>query len=68
MYPDRKVYGYPQNVRRDPEVYRILNETNKNLGRAGFCLGMLVVGGYVLYKKVNNLANEVKKLKEETEK
>ena len=65
MYPERKVYGYPANVRKDPEVYTAISNINKNLARGGFILGGLVVGGYVLYKKVNDLTKDVKKIKEE---
>ncbi len=65
MNANRNCYGYPPAIRRDPEVYRIMNETNRNLGRAGFCLGLLTVGGYMLYKKVSELSKEVRKMKEE---
>lgn len=65
MYPDRKVYGYPTNPRKDPEVYAAISSINKNLARGGFILGGLVVGGYVLHKKVNDLIKDVKKMKEE---
>ena len=65
MYRDRKVYGYPVNVRKDPEAYAAINNINKNLARGGFVLGGLVVGGYVLFKKVNELIKDVKKMKEE---
>lgn len=66
MNQNRRYYGYPQPVRRDPELYRMINENNRHLGRAGFFLGLLTVGGYVLYRKVNELSKEVKKMKEET--
>lgn len=65
MYPDRKVYGYPVNVRKDPEVYTAINNINKNLARGGFFLGGLIVAGYFLCKKVNDLTKDVKKMKEE---
>lgn len=66
MNHNRNYYGYPQPGRRDPELYRITNEINRNLGRAGFCLGLLTFGGYALYRKVTELSKEVKKMKEET--
>lgn len=65
MFTDRKVYGYPARVRKDPEVYAAINNINKNLARGGFFLGGLVVGGYFLFKKVNDLTKDVKKMKEE---
>ncbi|MBR2591787.1 MAG: hypothetical protein IKD62_02345 [Oscillospiraceae bacterium] len=65
MNHNRNYFGYPQPVRRDPELYRMMNETNRNLGKAGFFLGLLTVGGYALYRKVNDLSREVKKIKEE---
>ena len=65
MNGNRNCYGYPQPTRSDPEMYRMMSETNKNLGKAGFCLGLLTVGGYMLYRKVSELAKEVKAIKEE---
>ena len=65
MNTNRRFYGYPQPVRKDPDVYRGLDETNRNLGKAGFCLGIMVVGGYILCRKVSDLSKEVKKMKEE---
>ena len=64
MY-NRKVYGYPANVRKDPEVYAEINNINKNLVRGGFVLGGLAVGGYFLYRKISDLSKDVKKMKEE---
>ena len=66
MNSNRNYYGYPQPMRRDPELYRMVADTNRNLGKAGFFLGLLTVGGYALYRKVNELSKEVKKMKEET--
>lgn len=66
MNPNRKYYGYPLPAHRDPEIYRILNDTNRNLAKGGFCLCLLTVGGYALYRKVSELSREVKKMKEET--
>ena len=64
MSRERRIYGYYPPVRRDPDIYRALDNTNKNLGRIGFCVGLLGAGGYFLYKKVKNLSAEVKKYKE----
>lgn len=58
--------AYPQLVQRDPELYRLLTKTNRNLYRVGFFLGFLTAGGCVLYKKVNELSREIKKMKEGT--
>lgn len=66
MNPNRNYYGYSLPVCRDPYLCRIEDKTNRNLGRAGFCLGLLTLGGYMLYRKVNELSKEVKKMKEET--
>lgn len=65
MFNNRKVYGYPVRFQKEQEVYSALNNLNKNLSRGGFILGGLVVGGYVLYRKVNDLMKDVKKIKEE---
>ena len=43
-----------------------MNETNRNFGKVGFCLGLMVVGGFVLYRKVSELSKDVRKIKEET--
>jgi len=64
MYDNRKSFGYPPIIRRDPEVYRMIEGTNRNMGRMGFCVALLTLGGYFLYKKVNNLSKECEKLKE----
>jgi hypothetical protein len=65
MYPDRKVYGYSVATKKDQEIYTAINGINKNLAKGGFFLGGLVVGGYFLFKKVNDLAKDVKRIKEE---
>ena len=64
MYDNRKSFGYPPVIRRDQDVYRMIEGTNKNMGRIGFCVALLAVGGYFLYKRVNALARECEKLKE----
>ena len=46
-------------TRRDPEVYRLIDATNK---RVGFCAFLLGVGGYFLDKKVKELSASVKEL------
>ena len=61
---NRKTFGYPPIIRRDPEIYRMMEGTNRNMGRMGFCVALLALGGYFLYKKVNNLSKECEKLKE----
>ena len=61
MRPERRTYSYcPRSVRHD------LDTTNKVLGKVCVCVGLLGAGGYFLYKKVKDLSEEVKKLKEET--
>lgn len=65
MKTERRVYGY-YPVRREPEVYHMIETTNKTITKIGFCVGLLGVAGYALYKKVNSLAKDVKKMKEET--
>lgn len=65
MSPDRKTFDYSQNGRRDHDTYSAINSINRNLAKGGFILGGLVVGGYFLFKKVNDLARDVKKMKEE---
>ena len=61
----RKTYCY-QPVYRDAEVKKMMDTTNVAIGKIGACIGVLGVCGYFLYKKVNELSKEVKKLKEET--
>ena len=67
MYGGRKMYGY-YPIRRDQEVIKMVETSNKTIGKVGFCIGLLSVGGYYLYKKVNELSRELKKLKEEMRK
>ena len=62
MFQERKTYGYPPAIRRDPEVYRAINGINRNLGKAGFCLGAMTVGGIFLWRKVKELNLEVQEL------
>lgn len=64
MHNYRKSFGYPPLVRRDLEIYRMIDGTNKNIGRIGFCVALLAAGGYYLYKKVNHLTRVCEKLKE----
>lgn len=65
MYNERKSFGYPPAaIRRDSEMYRMIETTNRNVGKIGFCVGILTVGGYFLYKKVKELSRECEKLKE----
>ena len=61
MRPERKTYGYcPRSIHQELDI------TNKAIGKIGVCVGLLIAGGYFLYKKVDNLSKEVKKMKEET--
>lgn len=59
-----RVYGYYPPVRKEPYIYKAMDDTNKTLSRLGFAVGALGIGGYFLYKKLDNLTKEVKKLKE----
>ena len=59
-----RVYGYYPPVRREPYIYKTMDDANKMLNRLGFSICALGVGGYFLYKKLDNLSKEVKKLKE----
>ena len=64
MDANRKTFGYPTVIRNDPELYRIINDTNKNIGKIGFCIALLAAGGYYLHRKVKELSRECEKLKE----
>lgn len=64
MNANRRTFGYPPVIKSDPELYRIMDSTNKNVGRIGFCIGLLAVGGYYLHRKVKELSRECEKLKE----
>ena len=59
-----RVCGYYPLVRKEPYIYKAMDDTNKTLSRLGFAVGALGIGGYFLYKKLDNLSKEVKKLKE----
>lgn len=69
---NRKPYGYYPARYREPQVYREIDSTNKNVSRVAFGVGMLAVGGYFLCKKVKDLNARLSKLesgrkKDETE-
>ena len=66
MNSNRKVYGYYLPIRRDQELAKALETNNKMLGRVGVGIAVLGLGGYYLYRKLNELSKEVKKIKEET--
>ena len=68
MSTERKVCGYYIPIRRESEMQKTLDINSKAIGKIGFCIGILGVGGYFLYKKVNDLSKEVKKMKEEMRK
>lgn len=59
-----RVCGYYPPVRKEPYIYKAMDDTNKTLSRLGFAVGALGIGGYFLYKKLDSLSKEVKKLKE----
>lgn len=61
---NNRVYGYYPPSRKEPYLYRAMEENSRTLGRLGFAVGALGIGGYFLYKKLDGLAKEVKKLKE----
>ena len=61
---NNRVYGYYPPVRRESYIYKAVDDTNKTLSRLGFAVGALGIGGYFLYKKLDNLAKDVKKLRE----
>lgn len=75
MRNDRKNYAYYPRVRMESPIIDQIEKTNKLVGKIGVCVGVLGIGGYFLYKKVQSLteyvrdlAKECKKTKEETEK
>ena len=64
MYTRQKAYRY-YPIQRDPEVFKMIEKNNKSIYKIGFFMGLLGVGGYFLYKKVNELSKEMTKMKEE---
>lgn len=57
-----KYYRYYPTVGMDH--CKVVNDTNKTLSRLGVAIGALGIGGVLLYKKVDELVKEVKKLRE----
>lgn len=65
MKMERRVYGYYPVHGVSDEIRRDVESMGKIVSKIGFCVGILTAGGYYLYKKVNNLTKDVKKMKEE---
>lgn len=65
MYKNKEAsYRYNTLINQRYEINKKIDDINKTVSRIGFCIGLLGVGGYFLYKKINNLSTEVKNLKE----